>query len=87
MSMYDVSLFCLEVKQAQRRAAVETAACKQSKLFSLVETDRYNDMKHTCDIIRWQNGKETLNNDRISVNSQEQLLLIIINNIFQAVTS
>ena len=33
-----------------------------------------------------KNGKETLNDDRIAVNSQEQLLLIIINNIFQALT-
>ena len=44
-------------------------------------------MKHICDVIRLQNGMETLNNDRIAVNSQERLIFIIINNILQALTS
>ena len=45
-------------------------------------------MKYTCDVIRCgQNGKETLNDDWIAVDSQERLLLIIINNIFQVTSS
>ena len=40
-------------------------------------------MKYTCDVIRWQNGKGRLNSDQIAVDSQEHLVLIIVN-IFQA---
>ena len=35
-------------------------------------------MKHTCDTIKLQNGKDCFDSDLINVNSQELLLAIII---------